>query len=152
MGQNLFIVVDVAGDGVDVVAGLPLGKSGQWDTLEVVAHEEADVFADLRAADLGLGVAITVNQDTEQEDPCNHSGQHQSPVQVKLTRPQELHHRIEQHEEAAGEHALQHGPRNADIEIPILLQYLVAQATLFGSYGAIHLVLTHCPRPLPADR
>ena len=65
VGQDLFIVVDVAGDGVDVVAGLPLGKSGQRDTLEVVTHEEADVFADLRAADLGLRVAITVNQDTE---------------------------------------------------------------------------------------
>ena len=118
----------------------------------MVPHEEADVPADLRTADLGLGIAITVNQDTEQEDPGNHPGQHQGLVHVEPTGPQELHHRIEQHEEAAGEHALQHGPRNADIEIPILLQYLVAQAALSGPFGAIHIVLTHCPRPLPADR
>ena len=118
----------------------------------MVPHEEADVPADLRAADLGLGIAITVNQDTEQEDPCNQPGQHQGPVHVEPTGPQELHHRIEQHEEAAGEHALQHGPRNADIEVSVLLQNLMAHAALSGSFGAIHLVLTHAARLLPTDK
>lgn len=118
----------------------------------MVPHEETDVPADLRAADLGLGIAITVNQDTEQEDPGNHPGQHQGLIHVELTRPQELHHRIEQHEEAAGEHAFQHSPCNTDIELAVLLQYRMAQAALSGPFGAIHIVLTHCPRPLPADR
>ena len=118
----------------------------------MVAHKKPDVFADLCAANLRFGITIAVNQNTKQEDPCNHPSQHQGPVHIEPTGPQELHHRIEQHEEAAGEHALQHCPRNADIEINILLQYLVAQAALSGPFGAIHIVFTHCPRPLPADR
>ena len=70
-----------------VVPGLPwVNRIG--DTLEMITHKQPDILADFRAADLGFGVAIAVNQDTEQEDAGNRPGQHQHPVQVKLPRPQ----------------------------------------------------------------
>ena len=39
----------------------------------------------------------------------NRPGQHQHPVQVKLPRPQKLHDRVKQQEQAAGDQALQNG-------------------------------------------
>ena len=98
----------------------------------MIPHKQPDILADFRAADLGFGVAIAVNQDTEQEDAGNRPGQHQHPVQVKLSRPQKLHDRVKQQEQAAGEQALQNSSPNANIKIFVLFQ---------------DIVFSHSPRP-----
>ena len=68
MGQDFFIVVYIACDGIDIIAGLSLGKPGKRDTLQMVAHKEAGILADLCTADLRFGIAIAVYQNAEQED------------------------------------------------------------------------------------
>lgn len=64
MGQNFFIVVYIACDGVDIIAGLPLRKPGQWDALQMVTHKKPNILADLCTANLRFGITIAVNQDT----------------------------------------------------------------------------------------
>lgn len=64
MGQNFFIVVYIACDSVDIIAGLPLRKPGQWDALQMVTHKKPNILADLCTANLRFGITIAVNQDT----------------------------------------------------------------------------------------
>ena len=47
MGQDFFVVVYVACNGVDIIACLPLCKPGKRDTLEMVAHKQADILLTL---------------------------------------------------------------------------------------------------------
>ena len=84
MGQDFFIVVYIACNGIDIIAGLSLGKPGKRDTLQMVAHKEAGILADLCTANLRFGIAIAVNQDTKQENDRNYTSQYQCPVHVKL--------------------------------------------------------------------
>ena len=54
MGQDFFVVVYVACNGVDIIAGLPLRKAGQWDALQMVTHKKPNILTDLRTANLRL--------------------------------------------------------------------------------------------------
>ena len=87
MGQNFFIVIYITGNGVDIIACLPPRKPGERDTLEMVAHKQAYIFTDFCAADLCFGIAIAVDQNTEQKDKCNNTCQDQYTVHIKLTVP-----------------------------------------------------------------
>ena len=40
----------IACDGVDIIAGLPLRKAGQWDALQMVTHKKPNILTDLRTA------------------------------------------------------------------------------------------------------
>ena len=137
MGQDFFIVVYIACDGIDIIAGLSLGKPGKRDTLQMVAHKEAGILADLCTADLRFGIAIAVNQDTKKKNHRDHTGQNQDTVHVKLSRPQKLHDRVKQHKQAAGEKPFQNSPANANIKITVLFQYIM---------------LTHAARLPPTDK
>ena len=137
MGQDFFIVVYIACDGIDIIAGLSLGKPGKRDTLQMVAHKEAGILADLCTADLRFGIAIAVNQDTKKKNHRDHTGQNQDTVHVKLSRPQKLHDRVKQHKQAAREKPFQNSPANANIKITVLFQYIM---------------LTHAARLPPTDK
>jgi len=137
MGQDFFVVVYVACNGVDIIAGLPLRKSRQWDALQMVAHKKPNIFADRCTANLRFGIAIAVNQDTKKKNHRDHTGQNQDTVHVKLSRPQKLHDRVKQHKQAAGEKPFQNSPANANIKITVLFQYIM---------------LTHAARLPPTDK
>ena len=137
MGQDFFVVVYVACNGVDIIAGLPLRKAGQWDALQMVTHKKPNILTDLRTANLRFGITVAVNQDTEKKNHCNNTGQSQNAVHVKLTRPQKLHNRVKQHKQAAGEKPFQNSPTNANIKITVLFQYIM---------------LTHAARLPPTDK
>ncbi len=66
-GQNFFIVVYIACDGVDIIAGLSLRKPGQWDALQMVTHKKPNILADFCTANLRFGITIAVNQDNGEE-------------------------------------------------------------------------------------
>ena len=125
MGQNFFIVVYIACDGVDIIAGLSLRKPGQWDALQMVTHKKPNILADLCTANLRFGITIAVNQDTEKKNHCNDTSQSQNSVHIKLTRPQKLHNRVKQHKQAAGEKSFQNGSADTNIEIAVLFQYIM---------------------------
>ena len=125
MGQDFFVVVYIACDGVDIIAGLPLCKSGQWDALQMVTHKKPNILTNLRTANLRFGITVAVNQDTEKKNHCNNTGQSQNAVHVKLTRPQKLHNRVKQHKQAAGEKSFQNGSADTNIEIVVLFQYIM---------------------------
>ena len=125
MGQDFFVVVYVACNGVDIIASVPLRKSGQWDALQMVAHKKPNLFADLCTANLRFGITVAVNQDTKKKNHCNYTGQSQNTVHVKLARPQKLHNRVKQHKQAAGENSFQNGSADTNIEIVVLFQYII---------------------------
>ena len=102
-GSGFFRSFYVACNGVDIIASVPLRKSGQWDALQMVAHKKPNLFADLCTANLRFGITVAVNQDTKKKNNCNNTGQSQNTVHVKLARPQKLHNRVKQHKQAAGE-------------------------------------------------
>ena len=62
---------------------------------------------------------------TEKKNHCNDTSQSQNSVHVKLTRPQKLHNRVKQHKQAAGEKSFQNGSADTNIEIAVLLQYIM---------------------------
>lgn len=66
-GSGFFVVVYIACDGVDIIAGLPLCKSGQWDALQMVTHKKPNILTNLRTANLRFGITVAVNQDTEKK-------------------------------------------------------------------------------------
>ena len=74
MGQDFFVVVYVACNGVDIIAGLSLRKAGQWDALQMVTHKKPNILTDLRTANLRFGITVAVNQDTEKKNHCNNTG------------------------------------------------------------------------------
>ena len=75
MGQDFFVVVYVACNGVDIIAGLPLRKSRQWDALQMVTHKKPNILADLCTANLRFGITIAVNQNTKQKNERNYTSQ-----------------------------------------------------------------------------
>ena len=84
MCQDFFIVVYIACDGINIIAGLSLGKPGQRNTFQMVAHKKPDVLADLCAANLRFSITIAVNQNTKQENDRNYTSQYQCLIHVEL--------------------------------------------------------------------
>ena len=61
MGEDLLVVVDVHGEGLQVFPAGALGEAGEGDPFDGVAQGHAQVSADARAADLPADVAEGVD-------------------------------------------------------------------------------------------